>query len=73
MRKDITVLSPQSTDAWSTLAKVEFYAGRAAHNPVLLKSARSDADKAMKIEPSDTLNELIQKIDEMLKAQSGCG
>ncbi len=65
--KDLTVLAPEAADSWFTLAWVEFYAAKPAHNEPLLKAARADADKSMKIDPSDNCSELIQRIDETLK------
>ena len=66
--RDLTVLAPQVADSWFTLAWIEFYAAKPTHSEPLLKAARADADKAMKIEPSDNCSELIQKIDEALKS-----
>jgi tetratricopeptide (TPR) repeat protein len=65
--KSIVLLAPQVADSWFTLAKVEFFAGRSSHDIGMLKSARADAEKAIKIESSEQASELIRKIDELLK------
>jgi tetratricopeptide (TPR) repeat protein len=65
--RNLTVLAPESADSWFTLAWIELYCAKPTHNEPLLKAARADADKAMKIEPSDNCSELLKKIDETLK------
>jgi tetratricopeptide (TPR) repeat protein len=65
--KNLTVLAPQAAHSWFALAWIEFYCGKPTHNEPLLRTARADADKSMKIEPSDACSDLIHKIDETLK------
>lgn len=65
--RDITILTPTAADAWYNLAKIEFFAGRAKKNVPLLKSAREDASKALKIDAVEQTKTLLERIDETLK------
>lgn len=62
-----TLLQPASGRAWTILAKVRRDAGKAARNKDTLLQARSDAQKAISIEPDGPAKDILATIEEALK------
>ena len=64
----LPMLSPESADAWHKVAAVQYQAAKATKDAVLMKQAKDSAEKAVKIAPEGPAKDLLEKIEQELKA-----
>ena len=64
--RNVSILKPDSGDAWAKLAMMRYLAGKAAGDAGVLRRAREEAEKARKLDPAGYGEQVIRLIDKVL-------
>jgi cellulose synthase operon protein C len=65
--KNVCLLQPESGDAWAKLAMMRYLAAKASKDEPQLLEARKEAEKAAELDPAGYGEQIIEKIDAILK------